>query len=428
MAITIYSPSADNLKVSGVVPIICDATEDTDQCSIFIDGNTLVRLPGQGPYNYGWDTARVTDGLHKIRVYMRRAGGAGSVAGVTRLVNVEHPPPPDIGKSWRRDVLTGTLEHWPEIHFLSTESGVIDASDPEVPVGAPMSKVVKLVADRPATSTQRPRSSIQQKYSVKPDNWDANHGHDRGLPTFWVDPYPEEWIGQDGIEGMERWHREAFAVPSGTIIQPNTILSDWHAYYGVPIVLRTSYEGADNWEVMLRGGMFEFCPINGATGKPTYPAWWSARNADGSLKYPNRASYLVPNVGTFAQESSILIKNVAPIRRGVWDRLVWHINYSTDPSKGFLELYWNGTRRIDYHGPTTFNLIGCPLDPKNNPNVKPGSVHLDGPQALYHQIQAYQPADDPMNPPYRVFVAPDVTTTSEKRANDPNLNWDLAPR
>jgi hypothetical protein len=255
-----------------------------------------------------------------------------------------------------------------------------------------------LVAAKDPLGGNDARSSIQQKFSVKPDDWDRYHQHGTpGTSGYYIDPYPAEWLGRDGVDGMERFIRESFAVPAGSRLPPGTIVSDWHTRWGVNIVLRTASDGSGAWELVVRGGRFEFSPVDPATGKPKYPSWATKATA------PYWSPYTVAGVGTFAQEYQRVYRAVAPVSPGQWETLTWHITYSADPAQGQLELWWNGTLVHAAHEPTLYRLIGSPQPAANADGVKP----------VYHQLQAYQPGVAATNPPQRIFVAPkDLATQS----------------
>jgi hypothetical protein len=299
------------------------------------------------------------------------------------------------GLVWPLDLASGTYANWPEQH-LSGDSAILDATDARVPAGAPASKVAMLVAANDPLGGGDARSAIQQKFSVKPEWWDASHQHGKlGTAGYYIEPYPAELLGRDGVDGMERFVRESFVVPVGSHLPAGTIVSDWHARWGVNIVLRTASDGTGAWELVVRGGRFEYAPVNPATGKPTYPAWANKTTS------PYWSPYAVPGVGAFAQEYQRIFKAIAPVTPGQWVTLTWHIAYSADASLGRLELWWNGRLVHAASEPTLFRLIGSPQP----------TVDADGVKPVYHQLQAYQPGAPATDPPQRIFVAPDRMAT-----------------
>jgi Polysaccharide lyase len=299
------------------------------------------------------------------------------------------------GLSWPLDLASGTYANWPETH-LSGDSAILDAADARVPTGAPASKVAMLVAADDPLGGNDARSAIQQKFSVKPEWWDASHQHGTpGTAGYYIDPYPAELLGRDGVDGMERFVRESFAVPVGSNLPAGTIVSDWHARWGVNIVLRTAADGTGAWELVVRGGRFEYAPVDPATGKPTYPAWANKTTS------PYWSPYNVPGVGAFAQEYQRIFKAIAPVTPGQWVTLTWHIAYSADASAGRVELWWNGRLVHAAAEPTLYRLVGSPQPAANADGVKP----------VYHQLQDYQPGAPATDPPQRIFVAPDRMAT-----------------
>ena len=102
--------------------------------------------------------------------------------------------------------------------------------------------------------------------------------------------------------------KRAFAV--GSNLPAGTIVSDWHSKWGVNIVLRTAADGSGAWELVVRGGRFEYAPVDPATGKPVYPAWANKTTS------PYWSPYNIAGVGAFAQEYQRIFKAIAPVTPG----------------------------------------------------------------------------------------------------------------
>jgi Bacterial Ig domain len=327
--VTFNAPNDGAVIAPGTTKVTVNATNvnGISRWTLFADNARVSQTNGAGPtFNWNWDASGAADGKQLLRANCSDGAGVG-IPGVYRTVNVDSTLVNSTVNAestpllaWPLDFGAGTLVNWPETHFSTSESGVVSASDPSVPAGAPTNRVTRLVAGNDPLGGGDARSSIQQKYSVPPDNWNATHSHVDATGTISYDPYPAEYMGKDGVEGMERWEREAFAVPAGSQLPPGMIVSDWHAFWGVPIALRTAADGSANWELVIRGGKFEYAPKDPVTGVVQYPAWTKELNADGTKKHPYWSGYSIAAEGApyphpawaFAQESARFFK-VAPI-------------------------------------------------------------------------------------------------------------------
>ncbi|MFP3982469.1 MAG: S8 family serine peptidase [Desulfurivibrionaceae bacterium] len=78
---------ADDVTVSGVVPVEADASDDTavEFVEFLVDGNT-VASDSTSSYSFNWDTADVEDGWHEL---MARAVDTSGNVGLSSPVNVE---------------------------------------------------------------------------------------------------------------------------------------------------------------------------------------------------------------------------------------------------------------------------------------------------------------------------------------------------
>jgi len=108
-------------------------------------------------------------------------------------------------------------------------------------------------------------------------------------------------------------------------------------YYGWSVMLPNDYPYNTSWSLVVQWKGIH-------TGSP--PIQLSQRDANWQLTYRPTAS------------SSNIVKWKAPVNKGQYDNFVMHVKWSSDPTIGFIELWYNGQLVVEKFYTSTIHLSG----------------------------------------------------------------------
>ncbi|HKW36345.1 MAG TPA: heparin lyase I family protein [Burkholderiales bacterium] len=156
----------------------------------------------------------------------------------------------------------------------------------------------------------------------------------------------------DCYEGREQWWAHSILFPDDYVDPPPSSASAW------------------NWATV-----FDFHNSRPGAGQANFQinAW------PASAMSPDRPTGLAFQIA-YGDQARPTVKSfpVGPLVRNVWYDFVYHVKWSSGPD-GFFTAWVDGSRKMDYRGPTLYAGQGCYLKLANyhTPFGKPSSVLHD---------------------------------------------------